>query len=48
MILQALVDYYETLSASGKIARPGWGPVKTRIALELTPTGEISQAIFLT
>ena len=47
MILQALVDDYEALSASGKIARPGWGPVKTSIALELTETGEISQAIFL-
>ena len=47
MILQALVDCYEALSASGKIARPGWGPVKTSVALELTETGEISQAIFL-
>ena len=47
MILQALVDCYEALSASGKIARPGWGPVKTSIALELTETGEISQVIFL-
>ena len=47
MILQALVDDYEALSTSGKIARPGWGPVKTSIALELTETGEISQAIFL-
>lgn len=47
MILQALVDYYETLSASGKIARPGWGPVKTSLALELTKTGEISQVILL-
>ncbi len=47
MILQALVDCYEALSASRKIARPGWGPVKTSVALELTETGEISQAIFL-
>ena len=47
MILQALVDCYEALSASGKIARPGWGPEKISIALELTETGEISQAIFL-
>lgn len=47
MILQALVDCYEALSASGKIARPGWGPVKTSITLELTETGEISQVIFL-
>lgn len=47
MILQALVDCYEALSASGKIARPGWGPVKTSIALELTEAGEISQVIFL-
>ena len=47
MILQALVDCYEALSASGKVARPGWGPGKTSIALELTETGEISQAIFL-
>ena len=47
MILQALVDCYEALSASGKIARPGWGPGKTSIALELTETGEISQVIFL-
>ena len=35
MILQALVDYYETLSASGKIARPGWGPVKTSLASQV-------------
>ncbi len=47
MILQALVDCYEALSASEKIARPGWGPVKASVALELTETGEIFQAIFL-
>ena len=47
MILQALVDCYEALSASGKIARPGWGPVKASVALELTETGKIFQAIFL-
>ncbi len=47
MILQALVDCYETLSADGKIARPGWGSVKVSIALELAENGEILQAIFL-
>ena len=25
MILQALVDYYESLAAQGKLAKPGWG-----------------------
>lgn len=47
MILQALVDYYETLAASGKIPRPGWVSVKTSLALELTKAGEISQVILL-
>lgn len=45
MILQALVDCYERLSANGKIARPGWGSVKVSIALELAENGEIIQAI---
>ena len=47
MILQALVDYYETLAASGKIPRLGWVSVKTSLALELTKAGEISQVILL-
>ena len=28
MILQALVSYYETLSARGELPQPGWAPVK--------------------
>ncbi len=41
MILQALVSYYETLAAQGRIARPGWGVARVSYALELSPAGEL-------
>lgn len=48
MILQALVDYYETLAASGKIPRLGWVSVKTSLALELTKgRGRFPRSFFL-
>lgn len=28
MILQALTEYYQALEQGGKIAAPGWSPVK--------------------
>ena len=34
MILQALVNYYESLAAQGKLAKPGWGEAKIYFALE--------------
>ena len=33
MILQALTEYYQVLYRQGKIAAPGWGPVKVTFAL---------------
>ena len=41
MILNALVDYYETLAKQGKAARPGWGNAKVSFALELGGGGEL-------
>ncbi len=41
MILQALVDYYESLADQGKISRPGWSKVKVSWALELDETGQL-------
>ena len=35
MILQALVDLYQQLSAQGKIAPAGWAPVKVSYAIYL-------------
>lgn len=43
MILQALTDYYQTLAASGKIARLGWGPAKISFALYLRPDGSLER-----
>ena len=33
MILQALTEYYQALEREGKIAAPGWSPVKVSFAL---------------
>ena len=33
MILQALTEYYQVLYRQGKIAAPGWSPVKVTFAL---------------
>ena len=41
MILQALVDYYEQLSAQGRIAKPGWAKVKVSWALEIDENGQL-------
>ena len=43
MILQALTDYYHVLEREGKIAAPGWGPVKVSFALELGDDGTLEQ-----
>ena len=45
MILQALTDYYHVLEREGKIAAPGWGPVKVSFALELGDDGSLEQVI---
>jgi CRISPR-associated protein Csd1 len=41
MILQALVDYYEQLSAQGRIAKPGWAKMKVSWALEIDENGQL-------
>lgn len=41
MILQALVDYYETLAEQGKIAKPGWGKYKISYAVNLDHQGHL-------
>ena len=43
MILQALAEYYQTLSRQGKIAKPGWNPIKVSFALDLDDDGRPSQ-----
>ncbi len=43
MILQALVSYYESLVAAGKIESPGWSKQKVSHALDLNDSGEIVQ-----
>ena len=41
MILQALVDYYESLAAQGKLAKPGWGKANISYALDISEIGEL-------
>lgn len=41
MILQSLVDYYETLARQGAIAKPGWGKYKISYAVNLNQQGEV-------
>lgn len=41
MILQSLVDYYETLARQGAIAKPGWGDYKISYAVNLNQQGEV-------
>lgn len=41
MILQALVDYYETMTEDGKIARPGWSKGKVSWGAEIGPDGTL-------
>ena len=45
MILQALVNYYETLLKNGKVAEPGWCQAKVSYALNLTAEGRIKGII---
>ena len=45
MILQALTEYYHTLEQAGKIAAPGWSPVKVSFALQIGPDGALEQVI---
>ena len=45
MILQALTDYYHVLEREGKIAAPGWGPVKVSFALEIGNDGTLEQVV---
>lgn len=41
MILQALVNYYESLAIQGKLAKPGWGDAKISYALEISEEGDL-------
>lgn len=45
MILQALTDYYRALERQGKIAAPGWGPVKVSFALCIGADGALQHVI---
>lgn len=47
MILQALVDYYETLKAAGSLPAPGWDSVKVSYGLSLGAGGELKQVVSL-
>ena len=45
MILQSLTEYYQALEREGKIAAPGWSPVKVSFALYLGNNGIPEQII---
>ena len=45
MILQALTEYYRALERQGKIAAPGWGPVKVSFALCIGDDGTLKQVV---
>lgn len=45
MILQSLVEYYETLAAEGKINRPGWSQVGVSYGLELDGSGSLVNVV---
>ena len=47
MILQALVDYYEALAATGKVAKPGWGNAKISYALNIDKQGRLLNLLSL-
>lgn len=47
MILQALVDYYETLLANNKASKQGWCQAKTSFALNLNNDGSLKGIITL-
>lgn len=41
MILQALVNHYETLAEQGKLCRPGWCQAKISYGLNLAKDGTL-------
>lgn len=45
MILQSLVQYYESLERKGEITRPGWCMAKVAFALELSCDGQLKRVI---
>lgn len=45
MILQALYQYYEALSARGEISPPGWCEVKVSFALDISEDGTLHGVI---
>lgn len=45
MILQALTEYYQALEREGKIAAPGWSPVKVSFALCLGTGGTLEHIV---
>lgn len=45
MILQSLVQYYESLERKGGITRPGWCMAKVAFALELSWDGQLKRVI---
>ncbi len=45
MILQALVQHYETLATQGKIARPGWSDAKISFALYIDADGGLERVV---
>lgn len=45
MILQSLVQYYETLAEKGEITKPGWSNAKVSFALELSAEGQLLRVI---
>ena len=47
MILQALTEYYQALEREGKIAAPGWSPVKVSYALCLAMNGTLERVDFM-
>lgn len=47
MILQSLVERYETLAKKGEIAKPGWGRYKVSYAVNLNFQGEVTGILSL-
>lgn len=47
MILQGLVQYYETLAKRGEISKSGWNPSKVTYALNLNEEGELRSILSL-
>lgn len=45
MILQALTEYYKTLTDQGEISPPGWGEVKVSYALCIGADGTLEQVV---